>query len=206
MTAVESVLRQLHDRGAGLTLETRLAGGEFDTFLVRDGDGRRQVLKWLDGRDQRANAEAAVARVSRLRARGYPAPAHGPVIEIEDATVFLQEFVEGKTADTMGHGLLDRVLEVNTLQAGAGDGDGDGEELAWPAFMHKTLVEGLDLWSLHEPLKFLPTLRSGTRNGGISPAILVPEPGGGVRGAGDRASRSGRRWRAGRGAAGAARR
>src|SRR4051794_10234625 len=83
----------------------------------RGAPGRRLVAKtvptaWLD------HVGGLVARVERLRALGYPIPGHELRQADDDTLLVLQELVPGEASADVSTALLDRLVELNALQAG----------------------------------------------------------------------------------------
>jgi len=132
-----------------LTVEGRAAGGEVGAYFGRRPNGRRIVFKWFERPEWAEDLTRTLVGLERLRDKGYPIPEHEPLIVIPGALVVIQEWIDrGAIVDQITHRMLDRVLELNELQAGEGDYCDN-----WSAFIVGTLTVGADGWCLHEPLR-----------------------------------------------------
>jgi hypothetical protein len=167
--------RLLRDR-AGLDL-VRLApagGGESRrAFWVTDRAGRAGLLKIIPGGRPEAagHLRALDAMLSRLRARGYPAPEFRAIGSVPGMVFWIQQRLPGHVLDpgTGGPGpaavaaVLPRLLELNDAQEGLGGGADAG---GWPGLIGRTLASGGDGYCLHATLHastaardMLPVLR-----------------------------------------------
>lgn len=133
--------------GIALTVEGLCDGGEVGAAVVRRSDGHRGVLTWRPRYTVDALTSGPLAVVGRLRALGYPAPATELAVQVGDAVVTVQELVPGAKIDRLDSSLLERVLAVHRLQAGALAGREDVP--AFPLY----LCEDGPGYCLHEPLR-----------------------------------------------------
>ncbi|MGH9169413.1 MAG: phosphotransferase [Acidimicrobiales bacterium] len=137
MIAEEVVeLLSLRD-GSRWALDGRCAGGDVGAWLARRPDGRPVVFKWIEGQDD-GRLACSLELVGRLRALGYPIPPHDELAVLPGAAAVVQDLVpHAGVSDVVSHRLLDRLLELNELQAGVAAGSN-----TWAEAMEHSLVEG----------------------------------------------------------------
>jgi aminoglycoside phosphotransferase (APT) family kinase protein len=133
--------------GPVLRLVGRLPGGETGAYELRDADGVRLVAK-LMAVSWAPRLDGLEARTAALRARGYPVRRH-VVHRVGNRLLVVQEHVAGAASDDVPEALVDRLVELNELQAGLGDEGGE----PWGADLRRTLTEGADGYCLHAPLR-----------------------------------------------------
>ena len=119
------LLRFINERhGTAFESRGRYPTGEQGAFALSEADGdrvRRFVLKWGKGTAILDNLQQAAAVTARLRAVGYPAPCYHLVGVAPPLRVVysVQEELPGTPlGGRLNQRLLDRVLELNTLQRG----------------------------------------------------------------------------------------
>lgn len=110
--------------GTRLTFDGPCPGGEGGAAYVRWPDGHRAVLTGQPGRTL-ADLAGPLAAVELLRRRGYPAPRTELTAQVGDAVVVVQQLLPGNSPFVLTHGMLDDVLALNELQAGAAAGRPD---------------------------------------------------------------------------------
>ena len=167
-------LGQLLREQAGLNLVqlASASGGESRcAFWVTDRAGRVSLLKIIPGAGPEAAGRLRALDVvlSRLRARGYPAPALCAIGSVPGLVFWIQERLPGHVLDPGTGGLaraavaavLPRLLELNDAQRGLGTGPD-----SWPGLIARTLASGGDGYCLHATLQasraardMLPVLR-----------------------------------------------
>jgi aminoglycoside phosphotransferase (APT) family kinase protein len=152
MTAATAVRQVADEHGLVLKLGRRCPGGEVGAYYATGEDGRRYVVKWSDNRPDLASFRRIVDRVERLRAIGYPAPAHQPPFLVDGGVVLVQDEVSGRWRDDVPDELVGTVVALNDLQKGQADSHG-----GWTDYIRMTLVEGADGYRIHD------TLRAATR-------------------------------------------
>lgn len=140
-TDVREVLALANERhGMSWTLVGKLAGGYLQgAYALVARDGIRGVLKWhtrhLPARQLKATAHA----IEEARLRGWPTArwlAYGSLPN--DGAYIIEEFIEGERLTQIGGVVLDRLLDVIRLQAGARpDTDQD-----WSAYIYRVVFEG----------------------------------------------------------------
>jgi Phosphotransferase enzyme family len=156
----EAALAAVAERyGVALTDGGPCPGGEVGARYAAGVGGEAYVYKCVDGKDGGvAWARLVVDRVGQLRARGYPAPRYLAPMEVGDGggggggggtVVMVQERVAGSWGDTIDGALVERVRQLNDMQAGLGSGDG----AQWSDFIALTLVEGADDYCQHDTLR-----------------------------------------------------
>jgi Ser/Thr protein kinase RdoA (MazF antagonist) len=154
-------LGQLLREQAGLDLVqlASASGGESRcAFWVTDRAGRVSLLKIIPGAGPEAAGRLRALDVvlSRLRARGYPAPALCGIGSVSGLVFWIQERLPGHVLDRGTGGLaraavaavLPRLLELNDAQRGLGTGPD-----IWPGLIARTLARGGDGYCLHATLQ-----------------------------------------------------
>ena len=145
----EAALAAVQSRhGQILALEGRCPGGEVGAYFARAADGTRLVFKWTDDPAHLDELARMVGRVSRLRAKGFPAPAYHPPFAVDDGVVIFQDAVAGEWKDELDQDLLDAIFELNELQAGEADLD-----QGWTEYLAGTLARGAGGYCLHDSLR-----------------------------------------------------
>jgi aminoglycoside phosphotransferase (APT) family kinase protein len=115
----------------------RPEGGESGVvWLVEDDEGRTLVMKVASGDIDRLQRSAE--RIERLRARGFPAPARVGIEQDGDRIITFQERLPGTPWPAVTHAVLDQLLAINEVQAGAAIGG----ETAFPDETGQSLITG----------------------------------------------------------------
>ena len=162
----EEFRRLLRDH-AGLDLVRLVpaSGGESrHAFWVTDHAGNAGLLKVIPeaGPEAAGQLRALDAVLTRLRARGYPAPEIRAIGSVPGLVFWIQQRLPGHILDP-GTGrphaaavaaLLPRLLELNDAQQGLGTGPD-----SWPGLISRTLASGGDGYCLHATLAASPTAR-----------------------------------------------
>lgn len=152
--------RLRHDDLAALTGSSRVEftvvgrceGGTSGAWRVRHRDGRELIMKVV-------NAGAAswyrrvCDRVERLRASGYPAPAHALCV-LDDAVVVAQSALDGERDPRISAAIAADILQLD-LQVGLGRDDPDASRAGgdFAAMVRRSLVTGLDGYCEHASLE-----------------------------------------------------
>ncbi|GAB3752661.1 phosphotransferase [Microlunatus parietis] len=125
-----SLVRRLADR-LGLTVERRLAGGEWGAYLVTGADGDRLVLKIMPrhGTGIFERVQLAVRLTDRLRRNGYPIPRLRDHGRWQDEVYTVQEFVDGEVCPRLTAAHVRQVYELWRRHRGAAAPHGAD----WPA-------------------------------------------------------------------------
>lgn len=125
--------------GLHLTLEGRLAGGEFGAHRVSDGRGRAGVLKVLPQNPglRVERVRRAVDLAGRLRAGGYPIPEYWDVGAVDDFVYSLQAFCPGEVPERLTLAQAQRMVELWHRHADAAPQPGP-----WAAYALSTLRVG----------------------------------------------------------------
>jgi aminoglycoside phosphotransferase (APT) family kinase protein len=147
------LLRLINARhGAGLVLVERYADGEQGAYAVRDGSGRRLVLKWAPD-PARVRGFYDAARVTRALAdRGYPAPRYALIGAWPQGAFVLQETLAGISLRAVTSDHLPRLLTLNDLQAGMAAPAGL-PDAGWPAPVVDPVLHGGDGFCLLETMR-----------------------------------------------------
>ncbi|MCM3884106.1 phosphotransferase [Frankia sp. R82] len=145
--------------GVRLLMEGPCPGGQVGAAYVRRPDGRRSVLTWRPDTTLAGLRAGPLAVVETLRTAGYPAPAVEMAVQVGAAVALVQERLPGQKIDYLTHRLLDRLLDLNDLQAGALSGrpdvppvrlhlrhDGPGYCLHEPLRRHSPRAAALERW------------------------------------------------------------
>jgi hypothetical protein len=148
------VVREVH--GLSFTVKGRSSHGASSdgAWFATDDDGRPVVLKWFPDEGTALRYEMLERSLRELRRRGYPVPEHGPILVVPGATVIVQGVLPGITGHRMGPQVVERILELNELQA---DVVAPANTLPWGAFVRHSLLEGEVGWAMHEPLRLHST-------------------------------------------------
>jgi hypothetical protein len=144
-----ALVRELH--GVSFTVKGRSVHGQSGdgAWFATDDEGRPVVLKWFPDEGVALRYEMLERALTELRRRGYPVPEHGPVLVVPGATIVAQSVMPGMTGHAMGPAVVDRILELNELQAGV---QAPTNTVQWGAFVQRSLVHGENGWAMHEPL------------------------------------------------------
>ncbi len=141
--------------GRAFEARGRYPTGEQGAFAISEVDGgsaRRFVLKWGQGTEVPDDLRRAVTVTARLRAVGYPAPCYHLVGVAPPLRVVysVQEELPGTPlGGRLNQPLLDRVLELNTLQRGRATSPAWG----WPEPVADPVLRGGDGFRLLDPLR-----------------------------------------------------
>ncbi len=135
-------------RGRSFTLDGPCSGGEVGAYFAHSADGQRFVFKWFEHGEAFAEMVTLCERVGRLRQKGYPAPRYYEPVDFDGGVVVFQDAMPGGWRDDVDHVLVDDVLCLNDLQAGAKE-----EAESWTESIARTLTEGANGYCLHEPLR-----------------------------------------------------
>ena len=130
-----------------LSVEGPCAGGQVGAAYVRWSDGHRSVLKWRPDFTVDELESGPLAVAEQLRMLGYPAPATELTAQVGSAVVMVQELLPGAKIDHLDAHHLERIVEVNRLQARA---LADRDDV--PAYNLYLRDDGPG-YCLHEPLR-----------------------------------------------------
>ncbi|HKN00202.1 MAG TPA: aminoglycoside phosphotransferase family protein [Candidatus Binataceae bacterium] len=143
-----SIVASLNRRhGALYRLIGPKAGGESGaTYVIADDSGTEYILKW----GTEFHAEQALAITRRLRASGYPVPEYVTSDTDDEGIRYLvQRVLPGQPIQRITPRHLDRIFELNTLQAGiAAEFAGD-----WPAPIVESIRNGFQEWCVLDSLR-----------------------------------------------------
>jgi Phosphotransferase enzyme family len=143
--AAASILSQL--TGKPFRHLRQLSGGETGAHQFLGPDGRLIVVKWDSTPDGRAVRGEAVVLSERLRSEaGWPVPAES-VVDGENVSFILQEFMPGTPTTSIDHGLVDRLLDLHSRRLGLADPSDLGR---WPENLITTLAVGGNGYCRHE--------------------------------------------------------
>lgn len=152
------------------------AGLDFTTFAAADSGESRSVFRATDqagavsfvkvvprGPDTLSRLRALAVTVTRLRERGYPAPAITAVGELPGLNFWTSERVPGTPLDpASSHAdlrtvarFLPQLIALNDAQHGLGAGDAR----EWPELIARTLTSGGDGYCVHATLSACPGAR-----------------------------------------------
>jgi hypothetical protein len=149
MSAAQAVELLAATTGDAYELVGRLSGGETGAHEVTGPMGRRLVVKWDPAPSSDARREAVVL-AERLRVDvGWPVPRQRTVVA-QDCLFVLQDFMPGTPIEILGHGVVDRLLELHVGRLGLAR---SSDPSHWPAVLIKTLIVGGDRYCLHESLR-----------------------------------------------------
>jgi aminoglycoside phosphotransferase (APT) family kinase protein len=123
-------------------------GGEVGAHYAVAQDGHRLIFKWSEDAEAGADLSQSVARVERLRAKGYPAPRHYEPVVFEGGVAVFQNAVAGAWSDEVDDDFVGVMLDLNDLQQGEGD-----ESKIWRDFLARTLTEGANGYCVHATLR-----------------------------------------------------
>ena len=125
----------------------QLSGGETGAHQFLGPNGHPIVMKWDTTPDGRALRGEAVVLSERLRcAAGWPVPAES-VIDGEEVTFIIQEFMPGTPATSIDHRLIDRLLDLHSCRLGLADSH---DPVRWPENLIATLAFGGNGYCRHE--------------------------------------------------------
>lgn len=128
----------------------QLSGGETGAHHFVGPDGRPIVMKWDTTPDGRALRGEAAVFSERLRCEaGWPVPAE-TVIDVEEITFIIQEFMPGSPPTTIDHGLVDRLLDLHSRRLGLAD---PNDPVRWPENLITTLAIGGRGYCSHESFR-----------------------------------------------------
>ncbi len=145
--AAASILREV--TGKPFRHVRQLSGGETGAHQFLAPDGRPIVVKWDATADGRAFRSEAVILSERLRCEaGWPVPAES-VIEAEQISFIIQEFMVGTPPAAIDHGLTDQLFDLHARRLGIA---GPHDPVRWPENLIKTLAVGGNGYCRHESL------------------------------------------------------
>lgn len=136
--------------GESHTLIGPLTGGETGATEIRDPRGERRVLKWEADPIARVQRTEGVVFAERLRTEAdWPVPQQ-QVVEHDDLTFVLQEFMAGDPVVELSAPLVDHLLTLHERRLGLARA---GDPNRWADQLVETLVDGGRGFCLHEPLR-----------------------------------------------------
>ena len=104
-------------------------------------------MKWDTTPDGRAFRGEAVVLSERLRCEaGWPVPAES-VIDAEEVSFIIQEFMPGTPPTAIGHGVIDRLLDLHSRRFRLAD---PHDPVRWPENLITTLAFGGKGYCRHE--------------------------------------------------------
>jgi hypothetical protein len=125
----------------------QLSGGETGAHQFLGSNGRPIVVKWDTTADGRAFRGEAVVLSERLRCdAGWPVPLE-TVINAEEVSFIIQEFMPGTPPTALGHRLIDRLLELHARRLGLA---APHDPVRWPQNLITTLAVGGNGYCRHE--------------------------------------------------------
>ena len=124
----------------------RLSGGETGAHQFFGPDGAPIVVKWDTTPENRAVRGEAVVLSERLREAGWPVPGES-IIEAEEVTFIVQEFMPGTSPTAIGHELVDQLLDLHSRRLGLA---GPDDPVRWPENLITTLAVGGNGYCRHE--------------------------------------------------------
>ncbi|MGO9451409.1 MAG: phosphotransferase family protein [Candidatus Binataceae bacterium] len=124
----------------------KMGGESGATHVIADDSGTEYILKW----GAEFDAQRVVAITRRLRASGYPAPECVTSGTDDDGTSYMvQRFLPGRPIQHITRRHLDRIFELNALQAG-GPAEVAGD---WPETIVASIGTGFQKWCLLDSLR-----------------------------------------------------
>jgi hypothetical protein len=136
--------------GSPFKLMGQLSGGETGAHQFIGPNGQPIVVKWDDTSDGRAFRGEAVVLSERLRCDAeWPVPAES-VIDVGEIRFVIQEFMPGTPPTTIGHGLVDRLMDLHLRRLGLAQ---PADPSRWPMSLITTLAEGGNGYCLHQPFR-----------------------------------------------------
>jgi thiamine kinase-like enzyme len=144
--------------GSPFQLVGQLSGGETGAHQFIGPNGQPIVVKWDTTSDGRAFRAEAVILSERLRCEAaWPVPAES-VIDVDEIRFVIQEFMPGTPPTTIGHGLVDRLIELHWRRLGLAKPE---DPRRWPQNLITTLTEGGNGYCHHQPFRdYDPRTRS----------------------------------------------
>lgn len=125
----------------------QLSGGETGAHQFLEPDGRTIVVKWDTTPDGRAFRSEAVVLSERLRCEaGWPVPAQS-IIDSEEISFIIQDFMPGTPPRAIDHRLIDRLLELHSRRLGLAE---PNDPARWPQNLITTLAVGGNGYCRHE--------------------------------------------------------
>jgi Phosphotransferase enzyme family len=125
----------------------QLSGGETGAHQFLGPDGRPIVVKWDTTPDGRAFRGEAVILSERLRCQaGWPVPSE-TVIDADEVSFIIQDFMPGTPPTAIDHGLVDRLLDLHSRRLGLAD---PRDPVRWPENLITTLAIGGSGYCRHE--------------------------------------------------------
>jgi len=125
----------------------RLSGGETGAHQFLGPDGAPIVVKWDTTPDGRAIRGEAVVLSERLRLEArWPVPGES-IIEAEEVTFIVQEFMAGTSPIAIDHELVDQLLDLHSRRLGLA---GPDDPVRWPENLITTLAVGGNGYCRHE--------------------------------------------------------
>ncbi|MFZ0251399.1 MAG: phosphotransferase [Acidimicrobiales bacterium] len=128
----------------------QLSGGETGAHQFLQPDGRPIVVKWDTTPDGRAFRGEAVVLSERLRSEaGWPVPTES-VIDSEEISFIIQDFMPGTPPTALDHGLIDRLLNLHSRRLGLAEPQ---DSARWPENLITTLAVGGNGYCRHESFR-----------------------------------------------------
>ena len=125
----------------------QLSGGETGAHRFIGPDGRPIVVKWDTTPDGRGFRGEAVVLSERLRREaGWPVPAES-VIDADEVSFIIQEFMPGTRPTAIDHGLVDQLLHLHSCRLGLAE---PHDPVRWPENLITTLAIGGNGYCRHE--------------------------------------------------------
>jgi hypothetical protein len=150
MNVEQAVALLARTTGDDYRLIGRLTGGETGAHEVAGPAGERLVMKWDTVPSSQAARREAVVLSERLRTDAeWPVPRQRTVVG-HDCLFVLQDFMPGAPVATIGHGMVDRLLELHRNRLGLAR---PGDRSRWPGVLITTLTVGGNGYCLHQSLR-----------------------------------------------------
>jgi len=128
----------------------QLSGGETGAHKFIGPDGHPIVVKWDATSEGRVLRGEAMALSERLRCEaGWPVPTQS-IIGTDEILFVIQEFMRGTPPTTLGHSLVDQLMDLHSHRLGLAKRDDPNR---WPANLITTLVEGGKGYCRHESFR-----------------------------------------------------
>ena len=125
----------------------QLSGGETGAHQFLGPDGRPIVVKWDSTPDGRAFRGEAVVLSERLRCEAeWPVPAES-VIDAEEVSFIIQDFMPGTQPTAINHHLVDQLLNLHSRRLGLAY---PHDPVRWPENLITTLAVGGSGYCRHE--------------------------------------------------------
>ena len=136
--------------GKPFHLVGQLSGGETGAHQFIGPDGQPVVVKWDATSEGRSLRSEAVALSERLRREaGWPVPPEW-VIDADETTFIIQEFMSGTPPKTMDHRLVDQLLDLHPRRLGLARPE---DPLRWPMNLITTIAVGGNGYCRHESFR-----------------------------------------------------